>query len=271
MGTLVQFKRVVAKRPGLLSVAGRAIEVRCRWMLQGYFLAVARYFAKSFADVQQLYMQVDTAVAQNSQLLRLILARNIAVAVHHAGAQTVFTEAARDNSDDNSGDSGSDGLAADLNVDIVVQRAKQVLDKLGPTGAAAAQYAADKAAAQVTGIDETTRDLLRGIIGRGIEEMKGVDGIAREIRKAVEDMSKWRALSIAATEMNDAMSTVSLDKIKRMDLYKRWIAHAGACRLCQDNAAAGAIEADAAFPSGHQHPPAHPGKCRCAVVAARKV
>jgi hypothetical protein len=37
------------------------------------------------------------------------------------------------------------------------------------------------------------------------------------------------------------------------------------CTDCDDNGLAGAVAKGTAFPTGHLHPPAHPG-CRCVVV-----
>jgi hypothetical protein len=37
------------------------------------------------------------------------------------------------------------------------------------------------------------------------------------------------------------------------------------CTDCDDNGLAGAVPSGTAFPTGHMHPPAHPG-CRCVVV-----
>jgi DivIVA domain-containing protein len=54
------------------------------------------------------------------------------------------------------------------------------------------------------------------------------------------------------------------------DVPVRWIVEAGKqpCADCEDNALNEPIEAGATFPTGHQHPPAHPG-CRCLVVPHR--
>ena len=49
----------------------------------------------------------------------------------------------------------------------------------------------------------------------------------------------------------------------------RWLGDDGGppCPDCEDNALAGALGKGDAFPTGHPHPPAHPG-CRCLVVPA---
>ncbi len=46
----------------------------------------------------------------------------------------------------------------------------------------------------------------------------------------------------------------------------RWVVtNASGCSDCADNALAGAVSADEAFPTGHPYPPAHSG-CRCLVA-----
>ncbi len=41
------------------------------------------------------------------------------------------------------------------------------------------------------------------------------------------------------------------------------------CTDCDDNGLAGPVPAGSPFPTGHLHPPAHPG-CRCVIVANRR-
>jgi len=50
----------------------------------------------------------------------------------------------------------------------------------------------------------------------------------------------------------------------------RWVPDptAPACPDCEDDALAGTVPSGQAFPTGHAHPPAHPG-CRCLVVGER--
>ena len=50
----------------------------------------------------------------------------------------------------------------------------------------------------------------------------------------------------------------------------RWVADPSqsACPDCEDDALAGAVPSGDSFPTGHTHPPAHPG-CRCLVIGER--
>lgn len=143
------------------------------------------------------------------------------------------------------------------------------LDMLGPTGQRAADYAATSAAETVAGINATTLDLIQDAISTGIEERLGVGGTGRLIREVVTDMSVKRAATIAATEMNDAISHATLEKLSDLGIeYKKWMAVADPCDICQENEDDGAIPVDDNFSSGDDAPPAHPN-CRCAVVGAR--
>jgi hypothetical protein len=143
------------------------------------------------------------------------------------------------------------------------------LDQLGPTGERAADYAATSAAETVVGIDATTLSLIQDAISTGIEERLGVGGTARLIREVVTDMSVKRSEAIATTEMNDAISQATLEKLGDLGIeYKKAIPVDDPCDICQENADAGAIPVDDEFPSGDDATPFHT-RCRCAVVGAR--
>lgn len=143
------------------------------------------------------------------------------------------------------------------------------IDIIGPTGERAADFAATSAGDLIRALDEQTLELLREAVAQAIEEKLGVDGLARLIRKTVMDMSVDRAKMIATTEMNNAISTATLEKLANMNVqYKRWIAVDDPCDICSENEADGAIPVDETFSSGDDAPPAHPN-CRCAVVGAR--
>ena len=75
-----------------------------------------------------------------------------------------------------------------------------------------------------------------------------------------------RARKIATFEVANAQEEGKMKAFKETDVsLKSWSDQDG-CPICQMNAAAGAIPLDKAFPSGHQHAPAHP-HCRCATLA----
>lgn len=143
------------------------------------------------------------------------------------------------------------------------------IQKLGDTGKKAADWASTQAAKLVTDLDNTTLDILAGTIEQGIEQQLGAPGTGQLIRAELEDMKVNRALTIASTEINRAMSAATLDKLESLSVeYKQWILDADPCEICIENGDAGPIPLGDDFPSGDDGPPAHPN-CRCAVTGAR--
>lgn len=74
-----------------------------------------------------------------------------------------------------------------------------------------------------------------------------------------------RALTIATTEMNRAMSAASTDSYKEFGVDQvEWLT-ADPCDECAENEDAGAIPLGDEFPTGDTEPPAHPN-CRCSIA-----
>ena len=135
----------------------------------------------------------------------------------------------------------------------------------GPPVRQAFEYAGKHCAQLVTKMDEETRDSLAQVIKQGIEDKRGIDGLARDIRNQFDDMTKNRATVIARTETADALEQGFMDRAKDLGVNgKEWIV-TEPCPICEDNANAGVIGINEEFPSGHQRPPAHPN-CRCALA-----
>lgn len=270
-------------RPGVLGLAGRAIEKRCQDELESYFrklgAAVKKLNLEELAGPDRqpdlakhtAVMRLNNVVRHQRPVLTAVLTSNISAAVLLADKLDPFSEA----------DAKDKTKTAPLQIGQIIVTAPAVsstLDRLGITGQEAAEYAAAQAAKQIVGIDQTTIDILSDVISRGITEMKGVPGTARMIRQVVSDMSVSRARTIASTEINDAMSEAALRKLKRIGVaYKQWILSPDACPICEaiaENAdeRGGAIPVDEDFEDDdgetYSRPPAHPN-CRCAVTGAR--
>jgi SPP1 gp7 family putative phage head morphogenesis protein len=64
----------------------------------------------------------------------------------------------------------------------------------------------DFAKVLVAGINERTRELLWGIFSKAIAEEKGISGIVKALRLRFDDMSLWRAGTIARTETSFAVN-----------------------------------------------------------------
>ena len=86
-------------------------------------------------------------------------------------------------------------------------------------------------------------------------------------------LHKNRAARIARTELSNSFNFGHLDSLKHAASdgwlpgvpEKNWIAGgADPCEICEENAAAGFIALDATFPSGDEHPTAHP-HCECSL------
>lgn len=138
----------------------------------------------------------------------------------------------------------------------------------GPPMREAINYASKHTAKLVTRMDEETKSRLRDVIANAIKEKRGVDGLARDIRKEVEDMSRYRSRMIARTETCDALEQSFMDRSKAMGVTGKrwWVFEQGdyPCADCEGNGDEGEVPIDHVFPSGHTRPPAHPN-CKCAL------
>jgi len=242
------------KRPGLMGVVGKSIEVRCRRDLAGYFKNLAADIAKLKLEdlVDQpvilarhaVEMKLTNVLRRHSAVLKTILETNLQDAYMKGWKIAQVHEADQPNP---FGDQ---------------------IDFLGPSGQAAATYAGERAGQQIKGVNDTTLLRIQDAIEEGITEQLGVPGTARLLRQVMGDMPTSRAEMIASTEMNDAMSQATLDKLDGLGVeYVRWIVSPDACDDCLDNEDE-VVPLGDLFPSGDERPPVHPN-CRCAIVGAR--
>ncbi|MBU2249398.1 MAG: minor capsid protein [Gammaproteobacteria bacterium] len=138
----------------------------------------------------------------------------------------------------------------------------------GPPVQQAIDWATKHGAKLVTQMDEDTKSRLAQVISDGIKNKRGIPGLARDIRKDFDDMSKYRSRLIAQTETNSALSQASETRMKDIGVTgKEWIVIGDerTCEICLGNEAQGAISINQKFKSGHDAPPGHPG-CRCALA-----
>jgi len=118
-------------------------------------------------------------------------------------------------------------------------------------------------------IVDSTRDELKALIGKGIEEGQS----AQDLADAIEDslaFSADRALLVARTEIIRANNQGHLAAFRASGVVekKEWsTAEDGdVCDECEANEAQGPIDLDEDFESGDDAAPAHPN-CRCTIVA----
>lgn len=114
-------------------------------------------------------------------------------------------------------------------------------------------------------ITESTREMLRGLVTKALEQGLSADELKNEIMQHTA-FSKSRAAMIARTEIGNADMAGTMAGWEKTGLVvgKRWKT-AGDSRvadICMLNSSVGAIPLKKAFPSGKMHPLNHPN-CRC--------
>ena len=141
----------------------------------------------------------------------------------------------------------------------------------GPPMEKAIAWAQKHSARLVTQMDAETKDRLANVIGQAIKDKRGVDGLGRDIRREIHDMSVYRGKLIARTETASALSQGSLDAMNDMGIEgKEWVTSGDdlVSDECQANDDQGVIAVNQAFTSGAMAPPQHPN-CRCAIAPSR--
>ena len=141
----------------------------------------------------------------------------------------------------------------------------------GPPVSQAVDFAKKRGATLVKGMNEETKKRLAHTISQGIENKRGIPGLARDIRTTFADMSKHRSELIARTETAEALSQASLDNMEAMGIDgKEWITVGDddVSDDCRGNESEGVIPVGQTFSGGVSAPPQHPD-CRCALAPAR--
>jgi SPP1 gp7 family putative phage head morphogenesis protein len=114
-------------------------------------------------------------------------------------------------------------------------------------------------------IKEITNTTLKDIgnaIGEAVELGLSARQAAGLINRSVANPS--RALMIAITESNRAMSAATAARYQQAGLEQMEWTTFDPCEICASNDGT-VVQIGAAFPSGHTRPPAHP-HCRCALL-----
>lgn len=141
----------------------------------------------------------------------------------------------------------------------------------------AVAYIEQHGAKMVTKVDDTTRNIIRGIIQDGADQGLSYNELARKLNERFKEFQigkpqlhiDSRAHLIAVTELGNAYVTgsyiVGQDlKSSGIPMEKKW-STMGDTRVspgCQVNGGTEWIDYDKEFPSGHLHPLRFPG-CRC--------
>lgn len=287
MQTLIdQLEKIVeaASRPGVLGAPGRRVEKRAQRDLGAYFHALGEKIRN--VQLEKLYQERTTALTKAERAstrhsvgamlynalrvtrpsLVLALKSNMLDAISAARKHDYkVREADRAQFEIEWRRSMPDQGASEPQL----QEADQPYTQKGPSLFDAVSWAEEQAASLVTGLDDTTLDLLAGAVADGIDQQLGPAGTGRLIRGVVDDMTTSRALTIASTEMNRAMSMAAAEQLDVLGVeYKQIILSPDACPICQDNADQDPLPIDEDYDSGDPYPPFHPN-CRCAITGAR--
>lgn len=228
-------------RPGLLGLVGQQSEKRLQGALEAYFKILGRRVA---ALGLEKFHEHGKEVVRHSVQVRLHNTLRILTPLLKTALETGIADAM-------------------LKADKIHHFAEAYDSSADPatqlTSDEAALYASIHAGEQVTGINDTTQELIADAIEQGIDQNLGVDGTASLLQDVLDSMTSYRSRLIATTEMNDAMSEAMLRKLGRIGVsYKQWITATQCCDLCAENEDASPIPIDEEFPSGDMRPPGHP-------------
>lgn len=238
-------------RPGLLGLIGQQSEKRLQQALEAYFRVLGRKVVA--LDLPSLAHSHESKLVKHAVKMRLhntlritkpLLQSILEAGIKHAMLATNnihhFAEAEGDPVN------GDYVLASDI----------------------ASEYASQYAGELVTGINDTTQNLIADAIKQGIDDQLGVQGTASLLSSTLDSMTSYRSQMIATTEMNNAMSEGMLQKLTGLGIeYKQWITATQCCDECAENEDESPIPIDEDFSSGDARPPAHP-LCRCAIAGA---
>ena len=113
------------------------------------------------------------------------------------------------------------------------------------------------------GLNETSLSRVGTALSAGLAVGATDEQIASKIFDVVG--SAERALTIATTEMNSAMSLASMDNYQALGVEQvEWLG-LEACEICQPNIDQGAVPWGQEFESGDTEPPGH-SNCRCSIL-----
>jgi hypothetical protein len=125
----------------------------------------------------------------------------------------------------------------------------------------------NKKASTLKNLDDTSVERIGTLLSDALLEGLAPADLARRIIDDVGNSvsSASRALTIATTEMNGAMSIASMDAYEENGIeLVEWVG-LDACDICEPNIEASPIPRGQEFPSGDTEPEAHPN-CRCSIA-----
>jgi DivIVA domain-containing protein len=138
---------------------------------------------------------------------------------------------------------------------------------LGEAFAAGVTFAGGDPASVATGdaVDQATAGLAQSVVSslrRRISE--GGDDMAERVGVAFREWRGERVERVVGDYATQAFSA-AVRKTAGDERPVRWVLTTAGCSDCDDNVLAGEMAKGESFPTGHAHPPAHPG-CRCLIT-----
>lgn len=139
----------------------------------------------------------------------------------------------------------------------------------GPPIRQAIDYARQHCAQLVTKMDEESKQRIAQIIADGIENKRGIPGLARDLRAEFKDMSRNRSQMIARTETADALEQGFMDRADAMGVTGKEVVTGDPCEICASFGDEGVVKIDHEYvfkgESYGERPPFHP-RCSCALA-----
>lgn len=134
--------------------------------------------------------------------------------------------------------------------------------EVGQAHLLAVEYAANRGSTLITGLEDTTRDNIRGLVAQTIKNGDSLGALKKSIRDD-QTFSARRAETIARTETTKALRTGKKEAASQQGRDEQsWQTNSpDACSECQENADAGWLPMDEDFPNGED---VHPN-CECAI------
>lgn len=130
---------------------------------------------------------------------------------------------------------------------------------------------------QLIGIAHQLAESVVGPLRRRLAADEGLadadeSAVAEHIGSAFREWKGERIERLAGDHVVAAFSAGTIAAAKgKKTLPLEWVSDSGAgdtpCPDCEDNGLNGSLQPDEEFPTGHRHPPAHPG-CRCLLAVA---
>lgn len=172
-------------------------------------------------------------------------------------------------------------LEAGIRVAIADLKAEIAFDLENPRAVA---FLADRAAERVTMINETTREGLRSLLTKAVDEGRSYGKTAKAIKEQFDGFSgrkpqahiRSRAHLVAVQEAGEAYCEGNLQVGKELQalglvIDKAWLTtkDSRVSAVCRGNEAQGWIPIDDAFSSGHDRPLGHVA-CRCSLLTQRR-